>query len=249
MFWDSIKLLAVVLSFFVSEKICCSHSFVLSSCSRNRSLTIVHNFPTIWIEDAEDDFVDDGENLEKGEICLKAVKAFATSPNGNRFLCAGALVQRPNSLVCDAWTADALPEDSQGGPNLVLQGARKILDALFLFHLQQNSDDSIRALRTFVLRCGSMESEYTCASFMAGQSRGFSPLKDQLRSDSIYMPQLYNNDFEGLIFDFSVGNDLYKDSVSDPILNENTVSKKICSLLPSKEMIQRYTTKRYRYSD
>ena len=73
----------------------------------------------IWIEEAEEGFVDEDENLMMGEQCLFAIKAFAGSLLGReevkeeqnmflnenevdnnsqdkRLLCAGALVQRPS---------------------------------------------------------------------------------------------------------------------------------------------------------
>ena len=38
--------------------------------------------PKVWIEDAEDGFVDDDENLEPGEVCLKSIKSIAGPPAG-----------------------------------------------------------------------------------------------------------------------------------------------------------------------
>jgi hypothetical protein len=93
----------------------------------------------VWVELAEDGFVDEDENLMTGETCLRAVKAYAASTSSTqehdttnhnettaskRFLCAGALVQRPHSQMCDAWMADCLLDET----NLQLQGALLILD-------------------------------------------------------------------------------------------------------------------------
>lgn len=61
-----------------------------------------HRQVSIWVEEAEDGFVDEEENLMTGEVCVKAVKAFATDPDDetdHRFLCAGALIKRPDSDV------------------------------------------------------------------------------------------------------------------------------------------------------
>jgi len=33
--------------------------------------------PKVWIEDSEEGFVDEDENLEPGEVCLKSIKSFA----------------------------------------------------------------------------------------------------------------------------------------------------------------------------
>ena len=83
----------------------------------DRSRT-VGNAVKIWIEPAEEGFVDEEENLEEGERCLVSVKAFASHTAGSSssiggdatdedandghddgydplFLCAGALVRRP----------------------------------------------------------------------------------------------------------------------------------------------------------
>jgi len=148
----------------------------------NKSPGPSYRFPSVWIQEAEKDFVEEDENLEEGEICLRAVKAFASPPPNDdsgppRFLCAGALVQRPTSSslssssshtphkICNAWTADSILDE--GGPNLQYQGAVLVLLDLFLFHLQSYSDDLpdnqnpniiIEALRTFVVKCGSTSS-------------------------------------------------------------------------------------------
>ena len=209
--------------------------------------------PTVWIEDAEDNFVDEDENLEDGEVCLKAIKAFASNPDsddehaGHRFLAAGALVRRPNSKVCDAWTADAFLDD--GGPNLILSGASLILDELLMFHLKQkkSDDDPILGLRTFVLHCGKdTNSEYTCASYMAGQSRGFQLLTEQLRKSSIYSPYLYQNDLDGFVLDPELAKERYNLLMqTETTYNISELAKELIDLLPGDETIQRFTTKRY----
>lgn len=109
----------------------------------------------VWIEDAEEDFVDEDENLMMGEVCLKSIKAFAqdiTNVNGDgdnhdddknlhhgdnhekRFLGAAALVQRPTPFqhIHDCWIADALMDET----NVQFKGAILLLDSLFLCHLQ-----------------------------------------------------------------------------------------------------------------
>jgi len=140
--------------------------------------------------------VDHDENLEEGELLLKAIKAFASGAENDddeddvdekKFLCAGALVQRPpspihpNRTLCDAWLADALMDNGDGGPNLQIQGAVEVLDDLFCHFLaplasanngHSNRDD------VFVVQCGRATSEYTCASYNAALSRGFRPMED-----------------------------------------------------------------------
>lgn len=235
------------------------------------------NLPRVWVEPAEDDFVEQDENLEDGEICLLSVKAFASSSSSSSnedddveerlFLCAGALVQRPDSRVCDAWTADSL----LGGTNLQYKGATQVLDKLLLFHLQnqhqqdqQTYDDNnpIDGLQTFVLRCGSsFDSEYTCASYMAGQGRGFRPLKELLREDSIYTPSLYDSDFEGMVIDYHLCKERYEEALSTIASSSSNLSHEnvedssfsssrstimqILKMLPDIDTIRRHTTKRY----
>jgi hypothetical protein len=246
----------------------------ISAPKRQCSLA-VHAQPLVWVEDAEEGFVDEDENLESGEICLKSVKAFASSSaadstisiretnkdDNQRFLCAGALVQRPTAaddpfspVICDAWMADAIL--NEGGPNLQFQGALQVLDELFLFHLERyygnssgsaqntgsNQSRAVEALRTFVLHSGeSVENEWACASFMASQARGFVPLKDVVRTSSIYSSHFFENDLDGLVFDPIKGTELYQRATSD-------TTKQILRLLPSKDTLQRYTTKRFTIS-
>lgn len=213
-----------------------------------------HNVPEIWVEEAEDDFVDEDENLEEGEVCHRSVKAFASSPGKSssaklmtpRFLGAGALVQRPgDSLVCDAWTGDAILEE--GGPNLQVPGACMILDDLLLFHLQrQHGDDnadSILGLQTFVVKCGDMESEYSCASYMAAMCRGFQPLKDAVRENTIYSSSLYDKDLDGFVIDAVKARNVYE-KLSERGKFDSTASK-ISRFLPDDDTIRRHTIKRF----
>ncbi|KAL3932191.1 MAG: hypothetical protein SGBAC_010969 [Bacillariaceae sp.] len=216
-----------------------------------------HKSKDVWIQDAEEDFVDEDENLEDGEICLKSVKAFASPAvegDAPRFLSAGALVQRSPLVdenircVCDAWTADAILEE--GGPNLQLRGACLVLDELLLTHLQhqhqQHQDDSIGALQTFVVQCGSIEKETSCASYMAAYSRGFRPLKDLLRESSIYTKSTYANSgsLDGMLLDIGVARGAYGRLVEVDCPNHGTTSK-ILQLLPEDDRVQRFTIKRF----
>lgn len=191
------------------------------------------SFPKVWAQDAEDGFVDSEENLEEGEVCHRAVKAFSSTHDDDddeaTFLCAGALVQRPNGCVCDAWTADA--ED--GIPNLQLQGAVKVLDELFLHHLKESNNTAypVAALRNFVLQC-----ETECASYMAGQSRGFRSLKDMVRDDSIYSEEYYGDDaLDGMVFDYEVGKRLYEQVART---EDWELAAEIWSFLPDPETIK-----------
>lgn len=207
---------------------------------RRQIMAQLSSIPEIWIEDAEDGFVDEEENLEEGEKCLLSLKAFATDPDdqeGERLLCAGALVQRPDSSVCDAWTADALL--SKGGPNLQLNGAVKLLDEMFLCHLK-NDPNNPRALLNFVLQCGSAVSEYSCASNMAGQLRGFRPLQDMLRVNSIYTAEYYGEDcdLEGMVFDYRVGKRAYEQLA---MTSDWEMAAEIWDLLPNPEAVEAQT--------
>lgn len=116
----------------------------------------------VWIEKAEDDFVDEDENLMTGEICLASYKAFAQqqllpeiaegedrarahltsftttarSAQEKRFLGAAALVQRSSkSTICDCWMADTLIDET----NVQLKGAILLLDQLFSIHLRNTT--------------------------------------------------------------------------------------------------------------
>ncbi|CAJ1965125.1 unnamed protein product [Cylindrotheca closterium] len=234
---------------------CLPHHYHRSTTSRRWALhagadAIVP--PTVWIQDAEEDFVDEDENLEDGEICLKSVKAFASPVLVEdvvpRFLSAGALVQRPTIVedirsVCDAWTADAILEE--GGPNLQLQGASLVLDDLFQFHLEQQPADPIGALQTFVVQCGSIENETSCASYMAANSRGFRPLKDLVRESSIYTKSAYlDGSLDGMVLEINKARVAYGRLIEMGCPNHGTISK-ILQLLPDDDLIQRFTIKRF----
>lgn len=211
--------------------------------------------PLVWVEDAEHDFVDEDENLEDGEICIKSMKAFA-SPTGTfasspRFLGAGALVQRPSEYqICDVWMADSILDE--GGPNLQFQGALKLLDQLLLFDLERFANDPILGLQSFVVQWGSLESPFTCASYMAAKSRGFRPLRELGRLSSIYMLTMYNNDFDGMVLDVVEGKKIYSmvaEAEQSPTFTqpseEQRVASTIYSLLPDDQTIRRFTHKRF----
>jgi hypothetical protein len=254
-----------------------------------------HTIPFVWVEDADDGFVDHDENLEEGEVCLKAVKAFASSsistkvdndPKRNkRFLCAGALIQRPiepldlhpsetSSLssprICDAWIADSILHD--GGPNLQLQGTLQVLDVLLLDFLEREYDllhnnlnqdevattnvvDMTMTLRNFVVKCGNnddVNEEYTCASFMASQLRGFMLLRDAVRVDSIYSRSHYGYyELDGMVLDPVLARQRYMsviDAIVPPAMAGHTavsIAKRILDLLPDDEMIRRHMFKRF----
>jgi hypothetical protein len=94
-----------------------AQAFVVSSWSPKHSAGRIGAAPPkVWIEEAEEGFVDEEENLEPGEVCLRSVKSFASGDSTNnegvdsqgpstirvefevfdrRFLSAGALVRRP----------------------------------------------------------------------------------------------------------------------------------------------------------
>ena len=124
-----------------------SHGNLLLAASSS-TLVTDSSSPQIWIEPAEDGFVDHDENLEEGEILVKAVKAFSANQDNDdkKFLCAGALIQRPpsptstdvNMTIYDAWMADAIM-DGNGGPNLQIQGAMGILDELYRHFLSTDN--------------------------------------------------------------------------------------------------------------
>jgi hypothetical protein len=289
----------------------------------------------VWVEDAENGFVDHDENLEAGEVCIRAVKAFASSPSylkstskfspsdtsldnrdeeeNRRFLCAGALVQRPIELnggslqswppprIYDAWIADSISDNC--GPNLQLQGALQVLDTLFLEFLEReyeylntnednvkktssrshhvaigcNADATISLLKNFIVRCGDKNdidsvSEHTCASFMASQMRGFIPLRNAVRMDSIYSRSHYGYyDLDGMVLDPSVGRERYNYAIGESDRNyddddknnnrhqyhtgehesgkTSNLQQKILDLLPDDNTIRRHTIKRFTLDD
>ena len=182
----------------------------------------------VWIEDAEEGFVDDDENLMMGEVCLKSIKAFAqdiTTDGGyhddeaKRFLGAAALVQRPTSFMYDCWIADAFMDEK----NVQVKGAIMLLDHLFLFHLQRTLKGHNQSfpfynihdvVSSFIVQCGHPDSEYHCASYMAALYRGFKPIKDMVYFDDrngqhahnhTYLEHLdlHNENLDALVFDMS----------------------------------------------
>ena len=216
--------------------------------TRSIGCSLSQNAPEVWVQEAEEGFVDEEENLEDGEVCHRSVKAFASSVETSilpepRFLGAGALVQRPGgSPICDAWTADAMLEE--GGPNLQLQGACIILDDLLLFHLRRH-EDSIFGLQTFVVKCGGLESEYSCASYMAAMSRGFQPFKEMVRKKSIYSTALFDHDLDGLVMDATEGKKVYQRLSEQGEVDSITTT--IFRLLPDDDTIRRHTKKRFTF--
>ena len=253
--WITMYALFSMVHGFILRPIALPNGLATNHCISHGTATSSHkvfpNRPSVWIEEAEEDFVDDEENLEEGEVCIRSVKAFATplEPSEDpRFLCAGALVQRPPaSLVCDAWTADSILEE--GGPNLQFQGALQVLDDLLLCHLERHSENTVLGLQTFVVKCGSLESDYTCASYMAAKSRGFRPLQELLRVNSIYTLSHYSYDLDGMVLDVIQGRKIYEQMATCEVgkLSEKAsqMAAKIYRRLPDDDTIQRCTHKRF----
>ena len=193
-----------------------------------------HRQVSVWVEEAEDGFVDEEENLMTGEKCVKVVKAFATDPddeNDHRFLCAGALIKRPDSDVYDAWMADSLLDE----PNTQFKGALLALDYLFAHYLEQciqfgqdSSETTFEEISAkFFLQCGSINSEYHCASNMAARERGFRPIKDFINaSDSSSSHRVLEyidtdeEDIDSMIFDVDRGVSKY----SSDLYSSNAIS-------------------------
>jgi hypothetical protein len=206
----------------------------------------------VWVELAEDGFVDEDENLMAGETCLRAVKAYASSIHESetqkrRFLCAGALVQRPNSRICDAWMADCLMDET----NVQLQGALLILDDLFEFHLRNNRESNQQQqydlrnnrISSFVVQSGSsLDSEYHCASYMAATLRGFRPLKELSREgrlDKKYASKDFlveEEDPDAMIFDPCHGLEVY---MSENVQSSSPKAKSIAKILLSEDEVIR----------
>jgi hypothetical protein len=171
----------------------------------------------VWIEHADDGFVDEDENLMTGEVCLRSMKAFASDPDDGekRFLGAAALVSRPSSDsdsdICDCWMADSVLKET----NIQVQGAMLLLDDLFYYHLQRSNANTVEGMiSSFVVQSGSAESEYHCASYMAALNRGFKPLKDLTYDQShayahLEHLDLEDEDLDSLVFDISSGIERY----------------------------------------
>lgn len=219
------------------------HPF-LSSLNRNHHTArmIPLECLRVWVEDADDGIVGD-DNVHtlalegRREVCHKAVKAWASGVDSSdhRLLCAGALVERPNH-VSDAWTADAVMNN--GGPNLQLQGAIQVLDDLFLCHLKRYIDP-IEALKHFVVQCGELESEWSCASHMAALARGFVPLR-RCQHTALYADLDNDNKYlDSMVFDFKIGRTLYQQAAM--IDNDMaTIAERILCLLPDPDEMERY---------
>lgn len=122
----------------------------------------------VSVREAEETFVEDGENLEDGETLVKALKAFDEADGA--FLGAGALIRRRSetrrsgSFVHDVWIRDSL--EANVGPNRQVRGAQMILDQLFLLHLQT------AVVADFQILAGSGEGT-AAAAYAAALSRGF----------------------------------------------------------------------------
>ena len=221
--------------------------------ARQGTTKLNNNHVRIWIEEAEDGFVDNDENLEEGEVCLRAIKAFASNPDDGdekRFLSAGALVQRPKRDNClqlyDAWIADSIIDN--GGPNLQKLGAVKIIDNLLLYHLQRQSNDRIKALRSFLVQCDD-SSDFTCASYQAMLDRGFVPMRELLKQGKTiyqhddYVDNEYNGD--GNLFNYTFGMERYEQLAKDAPSAIDSFGEKhaqevaagILNLLPDQELI------------
>lgn len=131
----------------------------------------------------------------------------------------------------------------------------------------KNYDDSwaIRALRNFVIHCGDDDDEeeeetietnntgdrrpwrstsHVTASAMTASMRGFVPLREMTRIDSIYDARYYyDGDTTGLVLDPSVGFDRYRTCAEGD--GNSAAAGSIASLLPSEETVARHTTKRF----
>lgn len=140
-------------------------------------------------------------------------------------------------------------------------------------------DDSwaIRALRNFVVHCGDEEEEeiiietnntddrrpwrstsHVTASAMAASMRGFVPLREMARIDSVYDARYYyDGDTTGLVLDPSVGFDRYRSCAVEVKVkgddagyghsedSNSAAAGSIANLLPSEETVARHTTKRF----
>jgi len=116
----------------------------------------------VVVHEAEPDFVED-DNLEPGEVLVKAFKAFDTS---GKFLCAGALVRRRSEVqasdVHDCWLGDSVEKGVD--INSQIRGAELILDKLFLLHLQS---------RVSEFNVPATVASTTVAAQLAAMRRGF----------------------------------------------------------------------------
>ena len=119
------------------------------------------------MKQAEHSFVDD-TNLEQGEECDLALKAFDAEGN---FLCAGALVRRRSAALAaavhDCWIADSI--ECGVGPNVQARGAQLIIDCLFLHHLESAKAADIRQFAVFA----GDGTGCHAAAHLAARSRGF----------------------------------------------------------------------------
>ena len=124
--------------------------------------------PPVTVRRAEATFVSE-ENLEDGENCELALKAFDAAGS---FLCAGALLRRRsatlNTDVHDCWIADSI--EAGVGPNLQQRGAQLVLDRILLEHLESElGEPSASAFSVFA----GDGTGTVAAAHAAARSRGF----------------------------------------------------------------------------
>mmetsp|Transcript_26076 Transcript_26076/g.43061 ORF Transcript_26076/g.43061 Transcript_26076/m.43061 type:complete len:208 (+) Transcript_26076:50-673(+) len=127
--------------------------------------------PRVLTFRAEHGFVD-SDNLENGECCVCALKAFEDDGGEPaRFLGAGALIRRRSDMlqgdVHDLWIADGL--DPGAGPNLAFGGLQRIVDRLFRLHLRAAHNSGVVS---FSILAGDGTGT-TAAAHAAAVSRGF----------------------------------------------------------------------------
>eukprot|EP00536_Pseudo-nitzschia_multiseries_P008490 jgi/Psemu1/305745/fgenesh1_kg.216_\ len=85
---------------------------------------------------------------------------------------------------------------------------------------------------------------------MAARMRGFVPLREMVRVDSIYHSRYYDHDLTGMVPDCRTLPDLYRMAAREGNNNSNDddathTARRICELLPDEETIARHTTKRF----
>jgi len=239
------------------------------------------------------DYSDEEEQQDKRFLCAGALVRRPLTTMVDEESNAGSqqssLSSTSSSRICDVWIADSILDD--GGPNLQIQGAAQVLDTLFLDFLVReqngnnnnsginnddsdnkdqavnNTDLSIECLRNFIVHCGeNLDQDHTCASFMAAQTmRGFVPLRDAVRQNSIYSRSHYGYyyyyyDLDGMVFDPTVGIQRYKEAfeknqnqdepphhrtTAEETNSSTIVVRQILHLLPDEETIHRHTIKRF----
>ena len=207
----SVHLIIVVLVI----KLKFSNALVSPRIKTNNNKYNVLSARKVWIEEAEEGFIDDDENLMTGEICVRSMKAFVTfddNQNKKSLLCAGALIKRPLSNIYDCWMADSLFDET----NIQLQGAKMILDDLFYFHLNRSNSNTLEEMTSnFIVQSGYAESDFHSASYMSAIQRGFKPIKEITMYGQIPIAShlkhldVDNEDSDALIFDIFDGIERY----------------------------------------